>query len=33
MATKEEKERLAKQLQEEAEPMMVAIGLEGKVVE
>jgi hypothetical protein len=33
MATKEEKERLAKELQEEARPLLVAIGLENNVIE
>lgn len=33
MATKEEKERLARELQEEARPLFAAIGIEGKVLE
>jgi hypothetical protein len=33
MATKEEKERLAKELQEEARPLLVGIGLENNVIE
>jgi len=33
MATKEEKERLAKELQERARPLFVSIGLEGNVLE
>jgi hypothetical protein len=33
MATKEEKERLAKELQDSAKPLFSAIGLDEKVIE
>jgi hypothetical protein len=33
MASKEEKERLARELQEEARPLLIGIGLEGQALE
>lgn len=33
MGSKEEKERLAKELQDEARPLLVSIGLENNVIE